>query len=254
MIETQSLSKSFGAVAAVRDVSMTVHEGELRGIVGANGAGKSTLFGLIAGQLAPDRGEIRFRDRDITTLPPNRRAGLRIAIVFQAARLFRGMTALENVMVGAHGTFHHGFAEAMLRLPRRVREERSIRQRAKDALARVGLADRAGVAAESLPIGQQRMLQVARALCGEPDLLLLDEPASGLRAHERRALSDLLAELRPSGLTMLLVEHDVAFVSGLADTITVLDLGAVIAEGSAAEVWSDRRVVAAYLGEEAPSA
>jgi branched-chain amino acid transport system ATP-binding protein len=231
-----------------------VHHGELRGIVGANGAGKSTLFGLIAGQLAPDQGEIRFRDRDITALPPHRRAGLRIAIVFQAARLFRGMTALENVMVGAHGVSRHGFAEAMLRLPRHVREERSIRQRAQESLDRVGLSGRAGVAAESLPIGQQRMLQVARALCSQPDLLLLDEPASGLRAHERRALSDLLAELKPSGLTMMLIEHDVAFVSGLADTITVLDLGIVIAEGSPAEVWSDRRVVAAYLGEEAASA
>jgi branched-chain amino acid transport system ATP-binding protein len=254
MIETRSLSKSFGAVAAVRDVSLSVQQGELRGIVGANGAGKSTLFGLIAGQLAPDRGEIRFRDRDITALPPHRRAGLRIAIVFQSARLFRGMTALENVMVGAHGAFRHGFTEAMVFLPRHVREERSIRQRAEEALDRVGLADRAGVAAESLPIGQQRMLQVARALCGEPELLLLDEPASGLRAHERQALSDLLLGLKPSGLTMMLIEHDVAFVNGLADTITVLDLGTVIAEGSPAEIWSDRRVVAAYLGEVAASA
>jgi branched-chain amino acid transport system ATP-binding protein len=164
------------------------------------------------------------------------------------------MTALENVMVGAHGAFRHGFTEAMVFLPRHVREERSIRRRAEEALDRVGLADRAGVAAESLPIGQQRMLQVARALCGEPELLLLDEPASGLRAHERQALSDLLLGLKPSGLTMMLIEHDVAFVNGLADTITVLDLGTVIAEGSPADIWSDRRVVAAYLGEVAASA
>lgn len=247
-LETHDLSKSFGAVFAVQGVNLAVPRGELRGIIGPNGAGKSTLFGLIAGHLVPDRGTISYQGQVMTGLAPYRRAEKRIAIVFQAARLFRGMTALENVMVGAHSVTHHGFTEAVLRLPRFVREERQIRERATEALERVGLAGLAGVTAESLPLGQQRSLQVARALCGDPQLLLLDEPASGLRAYERAALASVIGELRREGLTMLLIEHDVAFVNSLADTITVLDLGSVIAEGSPTDVWKNDQVVAAYLG------
>lgn len=247
-LETKAVSRSFGGVYAVRDVDLAVAKGELRGLVGPNGAGKSTLFGLVTGHLAPDHGEVRYQGRRIDDLPAHRRAEARIAIVFQATRIFRGMTALENVMVGAHSWSRHGFLEAIGRLPRHRREERLIRDRARSALERVGLAERAGTIAESLPIGQQRNLQVARALCGEPELLLLDEPASGLRAHERAALSEVIRGLKHEGLTMLLVEHDVAFVNGLADRLTVLDLGEVIAEGSPEEVWSDPRVRNAYLG------
>ncbi|MFC7528315.1 ABC transporter ATP-binding protein [Actinoplanes sp. GCM10030250] len=249
------VSRAFGGVYAVRDVSLTVAPGELRAVIGPNGAGKSTLFALIGGQLAPNTGSVQLSQEKkpsegthIERLSAHRRARLGIGVVFQAARIFRGMTALENVMVGAHSTTRAGFLAAALRLPAHRRDERLIRARAHECLARVGIADWADRPAEALPLGQQRALQLARALCGQPRLLLLDEPASGLRAAERDRLATLLHELRAEGLTMLLVEHDVAFVMRLADRVTVLDLGKVIAEGTAAEVRANPRVMAAYLG------
>jgi branched-chain amino acid transport system ATP-binding protein len=236
-------------VYAVRDVDIDVADGEIRGIIGPNGAGKSTLFNLISGHLSVDQGTISFRDTRIDRLAPHRRAALGIAIVFQGARIFRGMTVRENVMVGAHARTRHGLAAAALRLPVHRREESEIRDRADAALDRVGLAGRSDLSAESLPLGQQRALQLARALCSEPDLLLLDEPASGLRAGERERLAGLLEELRADGLTMMLIEHDVAFVSRLVDRVTVLDLGQIIAEGTPQRIRTDPRVVSAYLGE-----
>jgi branched-chain amino acid transport system ATP-binding protein len=250
VLRAERLARSFGGVYALDDVSMTVAQGELRGVIGPNGAGKSTLFNLISGHLSPDRGTITYRGRRIDRLAPHERARLRISIVFQAARLFLGMTVLENVMVGAHVWTRHGFGEAALRLPRHRREEREIRRRAEEAVELVGLGAWAATPAESLPLGQQRSLQVARALCGAPELLLLDEPASGLRAGEKQVLAALLGQLKAGGLTMMLIEHDVAFVSSLADVVTVLDLGTVIAEGTPEQVTRDPAVVAAYIGKE----
>jgi branched-chain amino acid transport system ATP-binding protein len=241
-------------VVAVSQVSVRVAKGELHGVIGPNGAGKSTLFHLITGHLKPTAGEVLLDGRSISGLPAHRRARLGIAIAFQAVRLFRGMSVLENVMVGAHARTRVSFAEAALRLGRHRREEREIRASAELALERVGLTAMAGRPAESLPLGQQRAVQVARALCGRPRLLLLDEPASGLRGFERQQLSELLAALRGEGLTMLLVEHDVAFVTHLGSVITVLDRGRVIAEGPPAAIRRDPAVIAAYLGQEAESA
>jgi branched-chain amino acid transport system ATP-binding protein len=229
-------------------VSLDVEAGELRGIIGPNGAGKSTLLHLISGNLLPDEGTIALRDERIERLTPHERAGRGISIVFQGARIFRGMTVLENVMVGAHCRARHGFVEAVLAAPRHAREERLIREIARESLERVGLGALGNRAAESLPLGQQRSLQVARALAGAPGLLLLDEPASGLRAGERREFAALLGRLRDEGLTMLLIEHDVALVTSVADRVTVLDLGEVIAEGTPAAVCRNEAVVAAYLG------
>ncbi|HEX6470136.1 MAG TPA: ABC transporter ATP-binding protein [Streptosporangiaceae bacterium] len=248
MLSIEGLARSFGGVYAVRDVDIDVAAGEIRGVIGPNGAGKSTLFNLISGHLPADRGTIGFRGAPINRLPPHRRAALGIAIVFQGARIFKGMTAAENVMVGAHARTKHGFAAAALRLPAHRREERAIRERATAALTRVGLDAWADRPAESLPLGQQRALQLARALCAEPDLLLLDEPASGLRARERERLAELIEDLRAGGLTMMLIEHDVAFVSRLVDRVTVLDLGRVIAEDTPQRIRTDPRVVSAYLG------
>ncbi|MFD0689338.1 ABC transporter ATP-binding protein [Actinomadura fibrosa] len=254
LLEIGSVGRAFGGVYAVRDVSMAVAEGETRAVIGPNGAGKSTLLNLVSGHLVPDHGTVVYGTGDgarrIDRLAPHARARLGIAVVFQAARLFRGMTALENVMVGAHARTRHGFLAATLRLPRHRREEAAIRADALAALDRVGLRDWAHRSAEALPLGQQRSLQVARALCARPRLLLLDEPASGLRAAEREALARLLEGLRGEGMTMVLVEHDVAFVARLADRVGVLDLGRLIAEGTPDEIRADPAVVSAYLGAE----
>ncbi|HET7385076.1 MAG TPA: ABC transporter ATP-binding protein [Nocardioidaceae bacterium] len=248
MLEVTAVSRSFGGVYAVRDVSLSVADGELRGIIGPNGAGKSTLFNVISGHLTADSGTVSYLGERINRTPAHRRAHAGVSIVFQGARIFRGMTVRENVMVGAHSWTRHGFTAAALRLPRHRSEERTIRERADRALDRVDLVRWADRPADALPLGQQRRLQVARALCGEPRLLLLDEPASGLRAEERNSLAELIEDLHAHGLTMLLIEHDVAFVTRLADLVTVLDLGRVIAEGTPAAITRDERVVDAYLG------
>lgn len=248
LLEVEGLGRAFGGVYALRDVSLTVTRGQTRAVIGPNGAGKSTLFNLISGHLQPDHGQLRYGGRRIDRLSPRERASLGIATVFQGARLFTGMTALGNVMVGAHARTRHGFASAALRLPAHRREDVQIRADAYAALARVGLRDWAHRPAEVLPLGQQRSLQLARALCARPTLLLLDEPASGLRAPEREALAQLVENLGAEGLTIMLVEHDVAFVTRLADRVSVLDLGAQIAEGTPTQIRGNENVIAAYLG------
>ncbi len=250
LLEAQGLTRRFGGVVAVDQVSLQVDDAELVGVIGPNGAGKSTLFHLITGHLRPDAGTVRLLGEDLGGLTADRRARRGMAIAFQAVRLFRGMTVLENVMVGGHAWTHHGFLSAFLRLPEQRREEHAIYAEAAKALQRVGLEDAADRLAESLPIGQQRAVQVARALCGRPRLLLLDEPASGLRAAERERLAHLLETLRAEGLSMLLVEHDVAFVTRLASRITVMDRGRVIAQGKPTDIRRDPAVIGAYLGQE----
>jgi branched-chain amino acid transport system ATP-binding protein len=248
MLTIDRVSRRFGGVYANQDVTLEVAEGELRGIIGPNGAGKSTLFNLIAGHIRPESGTISLGGRRIDRLPPHTRARRGIGIVFQGARTFPGMSLLANVMVGAHSRTRAGVVGAVLRPPAQRREERAIRACAEECLERVGLLDWASRPADGLPLGQQRRLQVARALAGRPRVLLLDEPASGLRADERRELAALIDELRRDGTTILLVEHDVGLVTALAQRITVLDLGRVIADGTPSEVTSDPVVMKAYLG------
>ncbi len=248
LLEADALELSFGGVKATNGVDLRVAPGELRGVIGPNGAGKSTLFGLISGHLQPDAGEVRLDGERIDRLPPHRRAEKGIAIVFQGARLFSGMTVLENVAVGAHARTTSGVAAAIVRAPRQQREEIAIFEDAQQALDRVGLGDWGERDPGQLPLGVQRRVQLARALVAEPRLLLLDEPASGLRAGERDDFEALVTTLRADGTTILLVEHDVGMVLRLADRITVLELGTVIAEGAPAEIRRNQRVIEEYLG------
>ena len=248
MLSVNGLSRRFGGVYALRDVTLRVEKGELRGILGPNGAGKSTLFHLIAGHLRADGGQVTLGGQVIDGLPPEQRARRGIAIVYQSDRIFRRMTVRENVMVGAHSRARHGFLEAVVRSPRFFREERELASKADALLARVGLHDLGDRQADSLPLGQQRSLQLARALAAEPSVLLLDEAASGLRAAEREQFARVLLALHEGGLTMLMIEHDVALVTRLSDRISVLDLGRVIAEGTPAAIRENPAVITAYLG------
>ena len=234
---------------AVFDVSLSVQAGEILAIIGPNGAGKTTVFNLISRLLTPTAGDIRFDGRSLNGLEPHAVAGLGLARTFQNVQLFGKMTALENVMVGCHSRMGYGLIAAALRLPQARREELRVRERAMKRLARVGLDEKAGENALSLPFGQQRLLEIARALAAEPILLLLDEPGSGLNRPEKEELDRLIRTIRDDGVTVLLVEHDMQFVMSIADRIVVLEYGQKIAEGTPDQIQSDARVIAAYLGD-----
>lgn len=246
--EARGVTKRFGAVAAVDDVDLSIERGSLTCLIGPNGAGKSTLLGCVSGLLRVDTGDIVVEGRNVTRWTAHRRASAGLGAVFQTTPPLAHLDVLGNAMVGCHPWTRAGFVEAMVRAPWERREERRIEDAAHEALELVGLGDRARDAAGSLPLGQLRLLAVARALAQRPRVLLLDEPAAGLRGGEKERLGETLRTLKAQGLTQVLVEHDMAFVGSLADRVVVLDRGQVIADGTPAEVRADERVVAAYLG------
>jgi ABC-type branched-subunit amino acid transport system ATPase component len=254
LLEVQGVSMVFGGLLALNNVHTRVWPGQIKAIIGPNGAGKTTLFNIITGIYSPTQGEVLFKGEPIQGLKPNLIAARGITRTFQTIRLFRGMTVLENVMVGFHRHTRSGFLHAALRLSLARREERWMHARAMQILERMGLASMADEEATNLPFGLQRVLEVARALATQPELLILDEPASGLNESESRRLMDLLRSIREEGTTILLVEHDMELVMELAEEILVLVYGTPIAEGPPDAIRSHPEVIAAYLGDEKLSA
>lgn len=249
-LTVQGLSRTFGGLRAVDDVSFTVDRNMIKAVIGPNGAGKTTLFNLISGALAPDSGEVVIDGTPIQGRPPYRIARQGISRTFQNIKLFSHMSVLENVMIGRHIRSRAGFAQAMLRSPRARREEREIREKSMDILKLLGIEGLAGQEATSLPFGKQRIVEFARALATEPVLLLLDEPAAGLNIYETAQISDMITTIRERGVTVLVIEHDMSLVMNISDEITVISSGKKIAEGAPFDIQRNPEVIRVYLGEE----
>ena len=248
LLEARTVAKHFGGVKALRDVSLSIRPGEIYGLIGPNGAGKTTFFNCLTGLYVPDSGGFTFAGAPLRADAPHQAAERGIARTFQNIRLFGHMTALENVMVGRHVRTRAGIFGAIFQTAATRAEEAAIRQRALELLHYVDIADRADDLAKNLSYGEQRRLEIARALATEPKLLCLDEPAAGMNATETGELRELIEGIRGDGTTVLLIEHDVKLVMGLCDRVAVLDYGALVIEDVPAVVQNDQRVIEAYLG------
>lgn len=250
ILEINNLDKSFGGLQAVQGVSFSVQENSIKAVIGPNGAGKTTLFNLISGTLPLDAGTTTFHDQEIQGLQPYQIATLGIARTYQNIKLFPGMTALENVMVGRHPQSQAGFMAGMFNLPAARTEEKAIRQKAMELLELLEIGELADTDATSLAFGQQRGVEFARALAAEPSLLLLDEPAAGLNMNETAEVARLITKIRDLGITVLLVEHDMSLVMDISDEIVVLSFGQKIAEDIPAAIQQNKEVIKIYLGDD----
>ena len=249
-LEIHNLRKRFGGLLATQDVSFDVEEHSLTALIGPNGAGKTTLFNLITNLFNADSGTVTFEGQLLTGLTPSQIARLGVIRTFQSARVFPGMTVLENALAGRHRLLRHGLVSQLLWLPSSRREEKALAERAMALLELVNLGDQAHRPATELPMGAQKLLEVIRALMSQPRLLLLDEPAAGLTDTETAELSALLRAIQACGVTVLVVEHNMSLVMTIATQVVVLEAGRLIAAGTPAEIQADKRVIAAYLGEE----
>ena len=250
MLRVENVTKKFGGVVAIKDVSFNVKPLEIFALVGPNGAGKTTLFNIITGVIKPTSGKVYFKDDDITTLSPLKIVRKGISRTFQNIRLFKSLSVLENVLIGFEKSYEYTFFEAMFRLPRFFKEEKLYKEKAMEILKFLGIEEYANYSASSLSYGNQRKVEIARALATEPDLILLDEPAAGMNPKETDELADTVFKLREEmEKTILFIEHDMKFVQKIADRVLVLDYGKIIFEGKPSLMMQDENVIKAYLGD-----
>jgi len=250
LLEINNLNHYFGGLHAVCDVGFSVKKGMIKAVIGPNGAGKTTLFNLICGNISPHSGSIIFKKKSIFSLKPFQIAACGLSRTFQNIRLFPGMTTIDNVLIGLHTRSKAGFIAGMLNLPWTWREEKETRARAMELLELLDIADLADTDVSNLSFGQQRSVELARALAVEPDIILLDEPAAGLNIYETGELAALIGRVRDKGVTVLLVEHDMSLVMDISDEIVVLSYGQVIAEDIPSNIQKNKEVIKIYLGEE----